>query len=156
MMRNKLPIRDALYRLFAFRARSEREVRGYLTRKRVEPEKIAELITEFKNQGFINDLEFAKNWIDARRRNKFKSDRAIFAELMQKGVSKEIIQEGFTLSAGLVSQEDLAIKLIEKKLNSWQNLPPEKFKLKIYTTLLQRGFEYSVVKLTVAKFVEKK
>ncbi len=155
-MIRKLSIREALYRLLAFRARSEREVFQYLTRKKITPDKILELIAEFRDQGLINDVEFAKNWIDARRRNKFKSDRAIFAELMQKGVSKEIIQEVFALSASEANPEELSTKLIEKKINSWQQYPPEKIRLKIYTTLLQRGFDYSTVKLVVAKFVQKK
>lgn len=149
-MRNKLPIRDALYRLFAFRARSEREVHGYLTRKKVEPEKISELVIDFKDQGFINDLEFAKNWIDARRRNKFKSDRVIFAELMQKGVDKEIIQEGFELSANKLSQEDLAIQALEKKFKEVAD------KQKLYAFLMRKGFDFSVIKSAVAKFIQKK
>lgn len=149
-MRNKLPIRESLYRLFAFRARSEREVYQYLTRKRLEPEKISELIIEFTSQGFINDLEFAKNWIDARRRNKFKSDRAIFMELTQKGVSKEIIQEGFAQSANKLSQEDLALQALEKKFKEVSD------KQKLYAFLMRKGFDFSVIKSAVAKFTQKK
>ncbi|RJP46674.1 MAG: hypothetical protein C4584_01355 [Armatimonadetes bacterium] len=153
---------EKMYRWFGIRQRSEKEVCDYFRVKNLESrvkgkEEKSQLVINravevLKQKGLINDLEFAKAWVEARRRSKQKGVRALKVELYQKGIEKEIIEEVLRLTdvrSGQVSEEDLAKLALEKKIKVWKNLPPREFRKKATEFLLRRGFEYEVVKRVV-------
>lgn len=155
---------ERMYRWFSLRQHSEKEVRNYFRVKNQESrikgkEQISQLaidalIENLKKKDMVNDLEFAKAWTEARRSSKQKGIRAIKAELFQKGIDKEIIEEALRLAdarSGQVSEEDLAKLALEKKMRSWKNLDPQKFRQKAIEFLLRKGFEYNVAKEAVEK-----
>ena len=147
---------EKMYRLWNIRQRSEREIRNYFRikgKEEISQLAIDALVETLKKKGMVNDLEFAKAWVEARRR-KQKGIRAIKAELFQKGIDKEIIEEALRLidtRSGQVSEEDLAKLALEKKLKYWKNLPALEFRKKAFEFLMRRGFEYDVVKEVVEK-----
>ncbi|KKR80477.1 MAG: regulatory protein [Candidatus Daviesbacteria bacterium GW2011_GWA1_41_61] len=160
---------ERMYGLFSVRMRSEKEVRDYLKnlsfkRKTKGKEEISDLVIDIlverlKQKGMLNDLEFAKAWVEGRRRSKQKGVRALKAELYQKGIDREIVEEVLRLAdarSGQVSEEDLAKLALEKKMKSWKNLPELEFKKKAIEFLLRRGFEYSIVRVVVAKLGQKR
>lgn len=156
---------ERMYGLFSVRQRSEKEVRIYLKnlsfkRKIKDREEISDitidlLIERLKQKGLIDDLEFAKAWVEARRKSKQKGERALKAELFQKGIDREIIEEVVRLQVAGYSEEELARQALEKKLKSWKNLPPLEFKKKAYEFLMRKGFDYSVVKSAVENILKK-
>jgi regulatory protein len=154
---------ERMYGLFSVRQRSEREVRDYLRnlsfkRKVKGKEEISDssidlLIERLKQKGLLNDLEFARSWVEARRKSKQKGVRALQAELYQKGIDRGIVeevldQESIVMGQEL-SEEELAKQALEKKLRSWKNLEPQELKKKAIEFLLRRGFEYSLVRSVV-------
>ncbi len=149
---------ERMYRLFSIRQRSEREVRNYFRIKRKEEVSdlaIELLIEKLKQKGLINDLEFAKSWVMARRKSKQKGIKALKAELFQKGIAREIVEEVVSGQGTGDSEEELAKIALEKKMRVWQNLPPMKLKKKAYEFLMRRGFEYEVVRSIVEKVIGK-
>ena len=148
---------ERVYGLFSVRQRSEKEIRDYLRnlsfkRKIKEQEEVSAmtinlLVERLKQKGLVNDLEFAKAWVEARRKSKQKGERALKMELFQKGIDREIIEkvlsEPFDFAQG---EEDLAKLALEKKMKAWRNLPPQEFKKKAYEFLMRKGFDYSVAK----------
>ena len=115
---------------------------------------IEALVEKLKQKGMINDLEFAKAWVEARRRSKQKGERVLKMELFQKGINREIVEEALRLvstRSGQISEEDLAKFALEKKMKSWKNLEPLEFRKKATEFLLRRGFEYKVVKEVISK-----
>lgn len=152
---------ERMYRLWNIRPRSEREVRNYLKnlsykRKVKGQEEISEasvelLINKLKQKGLLSDEEFAKSWVEARRKSKQKGIRAIKAELYQKGIDREIIEQVVSEQVTGDSEAILAQQALEKKLKLWKNLPTVEFKKKAYQFLLRRGFEYEVVKEVIDK-----
>ncbi len=151
---------ERMYGLFSVRQRSEKETRDYLKnlsfkRKLKDREEISDLVIDLlverlKAKGMINDLEFAKSWVEARRKSKQKGVRALKAELFQKGIDREIIEEVVKEDDG--SEEDLAEKALEKKMKSWKNLERREFKKKALEFLMRRGFDYETSKTVVEKF----
>ena len=147
---------ERMYGLFSVRQRSEKEVRSYLKnlsfkRKLKEKEEISDIIIDLlierlKQKGLVNDLEFAKAWVEARRKSKQKGVKALKMELFQKGIEREIIEEVISHQASVVSEEELARQALEKKMKSWRNLSALEFKKKAYEFLMRKGFDYSVVK----------
>ena len=102
----------------------------------------------------VNDLEFAKTWVDARRKSKQKSQLALKAELFQKGIAREIIEEVMSAQSGN-SEEELATQALEKKIKSWMNLDRQGLKKKAYDFLARRGFRYETISIIVAKVIGK-
>ena len=153
---------ERMYRLFNIRQRSEKEVREYIRnlsfkRKLKDREEISEfatnsLIEKLQKKGMLNDLEFARSWMEARGK-KFGINR-IKQELYKKGINREVIEE-VVGGMGIENTEQVAEKLLEKKLYRWKNLRPMEFRKKAFDFLLRRGFEYEIVKNIVEKIMEK-
>lgn len=156
---------ERMYRWFVIRQHSEKEVRDYFKIKNQKSkvkneETISSLVIDatietLKKKGIVNDLEFAKAWVEARRKSKQKGVRAIKMELFQKGIEKEIIEEVISSQSSVVNEEDLAKLALEKKMRVWKSLEPQEFRQKATEFLLRKGFEYEVVKRIIEKFREK-
>lgn len=174
---------ERMYRWFALRQHSEKEVRekfriknrrGLFSRglenqeSRIkEKEEISQLtidalIETLKKKGMVNDLEFAKAWTEARRKSKQKGIRAIKSELFQKGISKDIIEEvttrpsfGSRVESLESSEGELARQALEKKMRLWKNLSGQDFKKKAFEFLARKGFDFDLVKETIEKKLQK-
>lgn len=152
---------ERMYGLFSIRQRSEKEVRDYLKnlsfkRKIKDQDEISGsvidlLVERLKQKGMLNDTEFAKSWIEARRRSKQKGKIALKMELFQKGIDRETVEELLAEQVTGENEEILAAKALEKKMRLWQNLLPQEFKQKATEFLMRRGFEYEVVRPVVEK-----
>lgn len=147
-------IMERMYVLFNIRQRSEKEIRNYLRqlsfkRRIKDKEEISDLVIDsviekLKRKGMINDEEFARAWMEARSKKKGK--RAIKAELYQKGIDKEIIEEVMSDEFMVHGEKETASQLLEKKMRIWKNLSEMELKKKAYNFLLRRGFEYEIVR----------
>lgn len=155
---------ERMYGLFDIRQRSEKEVRDYLRnlsfkRKVKGEEEISDaaiqlLINKLTQKQLLSDENFAKSWVEARRRSKKKGKLALKQELFQKGIAKEIIEEALS-SQSLAGEQKLAEEAVNKKLRSWDKLSDLEFKKKAYEFLTRRGFEYEVTKNVIEKLIKK-
>lgn len=137
-------------RYLSYRPRSEKELIDYLKKKKVSEKNIREIIQRLRELNFINDLEFAKFWIEQRMRIKPKALKVVKYELLSKGIKREIIDE-IIEETGKGKEDDFenAKKLADKKLARLVNLPPEKRKEKIMGFLQRRGFDFEIIKKVV-------
>lgn len=157
---------ERMYGFINIRARSEKEIRDYLKnlsfkRKIKGNEEISEITTEslinkLKKKGLINDEQFAKMWVQSRRRSRKKGKIALKQELFQKGIDAGLIDEVLNEDSTPETERQLAKKALEKKLNLWKNLPNMELRKKAYEFLLRKGFEYDVVKDIVANTLKKR
>jgi regulatory protein len=155
---------ERMYGLFNVRMRSEKEVRDYLRnlsfkRKVKGGEELSEIVTgslveKLKQKGLVNDEVFAKSWMEARRSSKKKGVNAIKAELFQKGISRDIVEDVLEESGDGETEVYLAQQALEKKIRVWKNLPEIEFKRKALEFLVRRGFGYEVAKEVVRKIIE--
>ncbi len=153
---------ERMYNLFSRRDRSEQEVRNYLRelsfkRKLKDQDELSDiainaLIERLYSKDLLNDRRFAQNWVESRRKSKKKGSNALKAELFQKGISKEIIDEVFEEK---IDEESLAVEALQRKLRTWKNLSDMEFKQKALEFLVRRGFEYSLAKEVIEKIVKK-
>lgn len=153
------------YRIVSRRDYSEGEIRRKLVirirrinsfrseEKRIDEVVVNEIITKLKEQGFIDDGRFAKNWIESRRRSKLKGDLAIKQELLAKGISDEVVKAVFSESEE-VDELEQAVVLLERKLNKL-DLTDEKLKKKAYGILLRSGYSFEVVAEAVERLSKK-
>jgi regulatory protein len=122
------------------RPHSEREFRDYLYRKKVEPEQIESLVSEFTEKGYLDNTKFAV-WFTELQARRSKSDRAIRAELFKKGIGREVADETLAEAAGEEAQRLKAIVEKKRKLSRYQN---DSQKLAKYLT--SQGFSWELVK----------
>lgn len=133
----------------SYRPRSSWELSTRLANKGYDLEIIALVLAFLRDYNFLDDEEFAGMWVRSRLKDKPSGRRKIFAELVQKGVDKEIIERHL---AGITSdqEEQLAMALVEKKCRKTGF--NEK---KIRGFLLRRGFSIVVIRKIIEKCAKK-
>jgi len=130
------------------RPRSIRELSDYLYRKKAEPEQITSITEALQDKGYISDASYASWLVDMRRRGG-KSDRAIQAELMKKGVNREVISTALPKD-GDNERERLRVLAVKKlRLSRYQN---DEMKLK--QLLMRQGFGYDDIKVVLTELKE--
>lgn len=144
-------------RFLSFRPRSEKEIRDYLQKKKTEELLIEGIVNKLKEQKFLNDEEFAKMWIENRMRFKPRSLRLIKIELKQKGINKETIEKLVQSSESRVqSDQEMARKIIEKKIKKYQDLPKQEVYQKLGRILAQKGFAWDIIRQGIDEFYKNK
>ena len=122
------------------RPRSEREFRDYLFRKKIEPEQIDSLVSEFIFKGYLDNSKFAA-WFTELQARRGKSDRAIRAELFKKGIGRELADEVVQEDAGDELERLKTMIQKKQKLSRYKN---DTEKLARYLT--SQGFSWQAVK----------
>jgi regulatory protein len=139
-------------KFLSYRQRSEKEIKDYLVRKKANDTDIALVIELLKNERLIDDKMFAKAWFSSRVYSKPKSKRLISIELSKKGISKEIIEDVLGDQETYISDEDLAKKIVEKKITSYKNLSRDQLYEKLVGQLGRRGFNWETIKKVLAHY----
>lgn len=134
---------DKLLRFAMTRPRSEKEVRDYFRRKEVHESLHLDLLKKLKHLNLLNDLEFARWWIDQRLQFKKKSKRVIIQELRIKGISQNNIDDAF--GETIIDEEKMAKELLDKKMYKWKNLEPKIAKQKMSQYLAGKGFGWDII-----------
>lgn len=150
--------------LFDRRMRTEKEIRDYLRglsfkrrikdQEEISSQAVELVIHKLKQKRLLDDVEFAKAWVEARGTK--KGIKVLRAELYKRGIDKEVIEQATGVESLESNQDDAAEKLLIKRLPRWQSLPALDQKRKAIEFLLRRGFEYVVVKKVVAKILGNK
>lgn len=140
---------DKLYNmtlgLIARRPRSKGELTDYLKRKTKETWQIEEILNKLSERGFVNDQDFAQRWVESRRLLKPISKRKLIAELKQKRISDQIIQE--TLNTDKTDEVEVIRQEIARK--SRQSRYQDQTKLIAY--LARQGYQYGDIKQALSE-----
>jgi len=131
---------DLAVRYLARRARSCFEMQHYLSQKKgVDTPVAKQVIERLIDLGYIDDRNFARQFIRDRIRFKPKSRYALGYELKAKGIDE-------TLAAELLDpldDADLAMEAALQRIDQWKRLAPEDQKKKLMNYLRYRGFDYT-------------
>ncbi|RLT44802.1 MAG: RecX family transcriptional regulator [Chloroflexi bacterium] len=140
---------DKAVGFLAIRPRSVEEVRQRLGRYgNQQQERLAEvhiewIIDKLLEQGYLNDDEFARYWVEQRNQFKPISPRALRFELRRKGIADQIIEP---LIEGSTEAESAAVQAARSQLWRWRGLDEESFRKKMAAFLQRRGFSWGVVR----------
>lgn len=108
-------------RYLARRPKTIREMKAYLEKKKVSSSEIDQIIQRLTELGYLDDREFARQYIDNRIRFKPKSTYALGYELRQKGICPDIAEEVLSRLDNL----ELAVKAANLKAKLWEHLDAE-------------------------------
>jgi regulatory protein len=155
-LKNKNKEEKALARAFKFlsyRPRSEKELIDYLKKKGVGPGLINQSIKKLRQLKLLNDRDFT-NWFVAQRISfRPKGKRALRAELRQKGIKPDVIEEALEKA---IDEVVLARKAAQKKLKAYGKLSQQELRKKMTGFLYRRGFSWEVVKSVLEEIVKKR
>lgn len=138
---------SAAIRYVSYRPRSEFEIRERLARRDFDSECIEVAVERLKQQGLIDDIEFATSWKYDRQIFSPRSKRLTELELRRKGVSQEAIEQ----AVADVSDE---VSAYRAALNRVSRLPASDyrgFRNRLAGYLSRRGFNYQIINKTVDK-----
>ena len=138
---------DAAALFISFRPRSEPELRDRLNKRNFPVESIDAVVARMKEQGLVNDTEFAKFWTENRDSFSPRSQWLTGMELRRKGVSEEIIQQ----AVGILDDEDSAYRAAYKKARNLPRHDYQSFRRRLGDHLQRRGFGYGVINATVKR-----
>jgi regulatory protein len=135
-------------RFLSYRPRSEKEVVDYLKKKKLSEGTIAQIMQRLTELRFVNDLEFARFWLEHRK----KGLNLIKIELNQKGISRENIEHAISELDIKEKESKLINKLIEKKLRILSKYDKREAEEKIIAFLMRKGFDYETIKKHLKQF----
>lgn len=136
--------RDYALKIVEFKDRTEKEVREKLTQKGYDEIVIEDEIEFLKSYGFINDSRYALRFTnDAINLKKWGKAR-IKAELLKKGVEREIVENAIEDAFCEVDDDRLFSEMQKRFKNSdFGNI---KERTRIFNFYMRRGFSPDEIK----------
>ncbi|SET70948.1 regulatory protein [Oceanobacillus limi] len=139
----------------SYRMRTIKEMNDYLVKKEVDEEHIDPIIDKLIKEGYLNDKEFAKAFVQTRLNTSHKGPQLVKRELIEKGVASGIATE----AVGMYTYEqqfEKAEKWVEKKIRSSKKDSFKKQSQQLQSNLMQKGFTQDVIQDVLQSFQEAK
>jgi regulatory protein len=144
---------NAALNYLSYRPRSRGEIESYFRRKKAEPAVAEAVVERLQVAGLVDDLEFARFWVQNRQTFRPRGVRALRVELRTKGLSDDVIHEALDeLPAEEVSAYDAGIK----KMRTFRDLDEREFFSRMVGFLQRRGFPYSAAASATKRLSEER
>lgn len=134
-------------KLISRRPRSEGELRRYFDRREVSDLAQESVIRRLKKNELVDDLAFARAWIENRNAFRPRGAFALRMELKRKGVADKVIREALS---GFDDQE-AARSAAQKGARKWKESSEREFKRRLGGYLRRRGFQFGLISDVVAE-----
>ena len=122
---------------------SNEDLKLYLLRKDYPLSLVEEIIEKLVEQGYLNDLIYARSYIHQQMIASLKGPLKIKQELYNKKISSEIIESEIDIFS-LEEQKDKIKKIIHKKINENHSRGGFVLKQKIVQDLKMLGYDYYI------------
>ncbi len=143
--------REAAYqqalKFLSYRPRSEAEIRNNLCKHDIDETIILDVLQRLKKSGLLHDRDFARNWVANRNEFSPRGRRALRAELRQKRVADDLIDEALAeLDETTLAERAARQKAHKVHTDDWQT-----FFRKMAGFLGRRGFNYEIIREIVPR-----
>lgn len=125
----------------------EKQIKNKLYEKKYHKDVVDYVIDKCKEYGYINDFEFAKSYVYQSRN--IKGKMRIKTDLIQKGISSEIIDEVLEEYV----DEDGCLTQAKKRLRD-KDISDNKVYLSLLRYLQYRGYSYDEINRAIAQIKE--
>ncbi len=136
------------YRYLSYRPRSIAELKRQLVNKGYKETTVDQVIDRLSELELIDDMAFARYWVEQRETFKPRGRRALRYELYQKGIDRQIVD----MVVAEVDETVSAKKAARKKAKLWRELPEGQFYEKLGNYLKRRGFSYEIARSVTQEF----
>jgi len=129
-----------------YRPRSVHEVKEKLEELGFGCSVIDDVVNDLLGKRYLDDCEYAENWIASRIRSKPRSQRMLRYELRKKYIPESFIEEALKSAP---ENGELALRLGKKYLRRFACLDEKEFTKKMTGVLARRAFTFSVIETTL-------
>ncbi len=139
----KSEIKDAeisALRLLSFSSHSESKLRIKLVKKEFSKKSIDRVIEKLIDYGYLNDTDYAKNWLILRIKNRPESKTHFFYGLLKQGIHRDIADKILKEYITYKVEIDCAERVV-KKLIRYKDLSLNELKKKLYS----KGFKLNII-----------
>ena len=105
-------------------------------------------LAELEQQGFIKGENYARNWIDRRRRSKPRGKNVLKRELVSKGIDKTTADNVLD-AIDDTDEAGSALQVARKQAVHYRSLVPHVAKRRMHDFLLRRGFDYDTIQRVI-------
>lgn len=141
--------RNNAYMLLRQRPRSEAEMGKRLKLKGYGAEIVSEIVNDLKRSGEIDDVRFARFWVESRMHANPMGDVVLKHELKEKGVADTIIEAALSEKAEKYDEEAIALNMARERFEQLKRLDRRKAMKRVYDFLLRRGFKYDLIRSVI-------
>lgn len=146
-------VKQAVLRYLSYKPRTVYEVKQFLKQKEYDLTLGEQAIGEMKQQGFLDDRQYAKNWVAERNRKGYGTLR-LRQELARKGVASSYIDEAL-IEMDEEEQRQLAMKVAERRYLRICGEPWPTIERRLGHYLLRQGYPMSLVYTVLRAFHER-
>jgi len=145
------PLEYAL-NLLSQRAYSEKKLTEKLACREVDQDDIDRIVKKLKEFGYIDDLKYAKDFVENAQNIKLSGRRKIYWQLIKKGISKQTAEQAIAEVYEDDNEREAIKEIIEKYA---RNIPKDKLYERLMRRLIARGYDFTLVKKEVEKYQRK-
>lgn len=131
--------RTVVLRRLASSARTRKDLADDLLSRGVPVDAVDAVLDRFVEVGLVDDSEFARLWVESRRRSRGTAPRVLRQELAEKGVEPDVI-EGCLSEIGAEEQRADARRLVDSKLRSVSRFDDATQLRRLVNLLVRRGY----------------
>ncbi len=146
--------RAVALRFLGYSARSRSEMQKRLERDEFAPEIIAAVLAEMEARNWVNDAQFARDWVEDRAERKKYGKGRLAAELRRKGVDKDEV----TAALDTVEDADELARARSAAATRWKLSEDETDrealqaeKRRVAAFLQRRGFGWAIITQVLAE-----
>jgi len=126
-------------RALSRRMRSVAEIRTGLEKKAHSGEVISDVIDDLVNKGYLDDDQFARQWVASRAVNRYYGRLRLSYELKKKGIDKQTAMQALDLHLSPEQEGEIALRAMMKRMQTLRNTGI-RGKAALYRHLETRGF----------------
>lgn len=135
----------------SYRPRTVEELRNHLLGKGFEGDHCHEVTSQMQKLGYLNDREYAKQWIQERKNARPRGKYLLRQELLRRGIDKEIADD--VIDQELTSDEAMQMikTLVDKKYRNAHFSDFYELKMKMIPFLQRKGFSFELILAVLEK-----
>lgn len=133
------------------RLRSVYELKELLINKEYPQDLVVQAIEKLKKQGYLNDLSYAKSYVNHYLISSNKGPYKIAKELRNKNIPEEMIEEALSLYSD-DEQIERIHKIIDKGIKVNHSRGGIVLKQKIYQDLKELGYDISLINQIISTY----
>jgi len=138
--------KNTAYHYLMIRPRSRFEVERNLQDREFPSDIVSAVIDQLMKLGYLNDEQFARQWVASRVRSKGFGRRRLEQELRSKGISRDTIKETLSALFEDVPEAEVARQEADKKLRALTRFDPEVRRRRLAGFLERKGFSSEVIR----------
>jgi regulatory protein len=149
------PVMDAAAAFLSVRPRSVAETRRRLLRSGYPENLVGQVIDRLASLRYLDDVEFARLWVESRDRARPRGEIALRRELALKGVARETVDAvlGARATAGTAPDHAAAEALLERRRGALEReRDPQRRRQKAFALLARNGFDPETCRTAASAF----